>query len=64
MINNFLLQKSVCLCEQISNMRPCHICGRLEYPPEKENAIKKRKEKAEQQRQAFLERYDPDLKNW
>ena len=60
MINNFLLQKSVCLCEQIAKMRPCFLCGRTEYPPEIEAEINTEKENAERQRQAFSEKYDPE----
>ena len=57
---NFLLQKSICICEQITsiNMRPCHLCGKAEV-----QAIHdERKAKAEQ-RQAFLKRYAPEYNN-
>ena len=63
MINNFLLQHTTCGCEQISDMRPCGICGRTEYSPEIAQKHQERKEKAERQRQAFLEKYDPEFNN-
>ena len=59
MINNFLLQNTTCLCEQIAKMRPCFLCGRTEYQPAVEAEINTEKKNAERQRQAFLKRYDP-----
>ena len=60
MINNFLLQNTTCLCEQIAKMRPCFLCGRTEYPPEIEADVNTERENAERQRQAFSEKYDPE----
>lgn len=62
MINNFLLQNSVCICEQITsvNMRPCGICGKQAYSPAVESERKARKAEQDKQRQAFLDRYDPE----
>lgn len=56
---NFLLQKTTCICEQITsvNMRPCEICGQQAYSPEIEKQIQKRKAKTEAQRQSFLKKY-------
>lgn len=61
MINNFLLQNSVCLCQQITSLQmpPCHICGRWEAPPAIESRLQARKVKQERQRQEILDRYDP-----
>ena len=48
-----------CICEQIAKMRPCHLCGLTEYPPEVQAEINTDREKADRLRQAFLKRYDP-----
>ncbi len=53
MMNNFLLQKAKCICKQISDMRPCGICGRTEYSPEVEAQRQAQKDAQEHQRQAF-----------
>lgn len=62
MINNFLLQNTTCICEQITtvNMHPCHICGRSKPPPEIEKQRQERKAEQDKQRQAFSEKYDPE----
>lgn len=64
-MNNYLLATNVqCLCE-LTNMhlRPCNMCGRLEYSPDLEKQRHARKEAQDKQRQAFLKRYDPEHNN-
>ena len=59
MTNNFLLQKTTCICEQITsmNMRACGICGHTKYEPEIQAKPDARKRKAEQQRQEVKKKY-------
>lgn len=62
---NFLLQKTTCICEQITtvNMRPCNLCRRQAYSPAVEKARQERKAQQDKQYKAFLKKYDPKYNN-